>query len=281
MMYFFSPCGERQSLCRAAVNGRVRTSQRVLVGALMALFAASMAVTIMWCTSMSAMGAMPMPGGWSMSMAWMRMPGQTWSGAAASFLGMWIAMMVAMMLPSLLPMLYRYRQDVGDGGAARLVALTVLVGTAYFLVWTALGIVTFPVGVMLNALAMQEPGFARAVPLTTGVVVLIAGALQLTRWKSHYLSCCRGIARQGHRLHADARTAWRYGLRLGLECVLCCAPLMAILLVVGAMDLGVMAAVTAAITIERLARAGERVARVTGAVAIGAGVALIARAVGV
>ena len=46
-----------------------------------------------------------MPGGWSMSMAWMRMPGQTWPGAAASFLAMWAVMMVAMMLPSLVPML--------------------------------------------------------------------------------------------------------------------------------------------------------------------------------
>ena len=73
------------------------------------LFAASAAVTIVWCASMSAMGEMAMPGGWTMSMAWMRMPGQTWPGAAASFLGMWVVMMVAMMLPSLVPMLWRYR----------------------------------------------------------------------------------------------------------------------------------------------------------------------------
>ena len=33
--------------------------------------------------------------------------GQTWLGAAASFLGMWIVMMAAMMLPSLVPMLWR------------------------------------------------------------------------------------------------------------------------------------------------------------------------------
>jgi hypothetical protein len=26
------------------------------------------------------MGEMPMPGGWTMSMGWMRMPGQTWPG---------------------------------------------------------------------------------------------------------------------------------------------------------------------------------------------------------
>jgi hypothetical protein len=41
-----------------------------------------------------------------------------------------------------------------------------------------------------------------------------------------------------------------------------------------------MAVVAAAITVERLAPAGERVARATGAVVIGAGLFLIARAAG-
>jgi predicted metal-binding membrane protein len=83
-------------------------SQRSFFGALALLFAASAALTIGWCASMSAMDEMPMPGGWTMSMAWMRMPGQTWPSAAASFLGMGVVMMVAMMLPSLVPMLWRY-----------------------------------------------------------------------------------------------------------------------------------------------------------------------------
>ncbi|HSR96291.1 MAG TPA: hypothetical protein VLM79_04430, partial [Kofleriaceae bacterium] len=56
----------------------VRASQRAFFGVSALLFAASAAVTIKWCASMSAMGGMPMPGGWTMSMAWMRMPGQTW-----------------------------------------------------------------------------------------------------------------------------------------------------------------------------------------------------------
>src|ERR1700686_5765224 len=75
------------------------------------LFVASAVATVYWCRSMSA--TMIMPGGWTMSMAWMRMSGQTWLGAAASFMGMWVVMMVAMMLPSLVPMLWRYRQAVG------------------------------------------------------------------------------------------------------------------------------------------------------------------------
>jgi hypothetical protein len=46
------------------------------------------------------MSEMPMPGGWTMSMMWMRMPGQTWLAVAASFTGMWLVMMAVMMLRS-------------------------------------------------------------------------------------------------------------------------------------------------------------------------------------
>jgi len=57
---------------------------------------------------------MPTPGGWTISMAWMRMPGQTWPGAAVPFLCTWAGMTVAMTLPSLVPMLWRYRWAVGS-----------------------------------------------------------------------------------------------------------------------------------------------------------------------
>jgi predicted metal-binding membrane protein len=50
---------------------------------------------------------------------------------------------------------------------------------------------------------------------------------------------------------------------------------MAILLGLGVMDLRAMAVVAAAITIERLAPAGERVARAIGAVIAGAGLFLL------
>jgi hypothetical protein len=62
-----------------------RASERAFFGVSALLFAASAAVTIVWCVSMSSMGETPMPGGLTMSMAWMLMPGQTWPGAAASF----------------------------------------------------------------------------------------------------------------------------------------------------------------------------------------------------
>jgi predicted metal-binding membrane protein len=257
-----------------------RTSERAFLGLSALLFATSATVTTILCASMSAMGSMPMPGGWTMSMAWMRMPGQTWPGAAASFLGMWVVMMMAMMLPSLVPMLWRYRQAVGRAGGARLGWLTALAGAGYFVVWTLFGIAAFVLGTALAAAAMQLPTLARAVPTAVGIVVLIAGLLQFTTWKARHLACCRQASWRGLALPTDAGAAWRHGLRLGLHCSACCAGLTAILLVIGVMDLRAMVAVMAAITVERLAPAGERVARIVGAVVVAAGLLLIARAVG-
>lgn len=257
-----------------------RLSQQAFLGVSALLFAASAAVTIAWCASTPAMDAMPMPGESSMSMVWMRMPGQTWFDAAASFVGMWIVMMMAMMLPSLVPMLWRYREAVGRRGTTRLARLTALVGMGYFFVWAVFGMAAFPLGVALAATEMQQPALARAVPMAMGVVVVMAGFLQFTAWKAHHLACCRAAPGRRHTLPADAGTAWRHGLRLGLHCSYCCAGLMAILLVIGVMDIRAMVAVAAAITVERLAPGGERVARAIGVVVIAGGLVLIAHAAG-
>jgi len=117
-------------ICRSMDDGLAseRTSHRAFVGISALLFAASAALTIVRCTFMSAMRGMPMPGGWTMSMVWMRMPGQSWPEAAASFIGMWVVMMVAMMLPSLAPMLWGYRQAVGSTSETRKAWLTTLWG---------------------------------------------------------------------------------------------------------------------------------------------------------
>jgi predicted metal-binding membrane protein len=266
--------------CLINVRAWESASRRAFLSVCALLFAASTAATIIGCVSMSAMGEMPMPGGWSISMAWMRMCGQTWTGVAGSFMGMWIVMMVAMMLPSLTPMLWRYRLAVGRTRASRPGRLTVLVGAGYFFVWTVLGAAVFTLGVALAAAEMQLPALAHAVPVAAGVVVLIAGALQFTAWKARHLVCCRDTLRCNGGLQAGAATAWQYGLRLGLRCIVCCAGLTAILVVTGVMDLRTMVIVTAFITLERLAPGGERVARVIGVLVIVTGLVLIAQAAG-
>jgi predicted metal-binding membrane protein len=244
-------------------------SRRLFLGISAIVFAASAAMTIAFCASMAAMGEMEMPGGWALSMMWMRMPGQTWLGAAASFVGMWTVMMVAMMLPSLTPVLWRYRQAIGVAGATRPGWLTTLAGVAYFFIWAVVGAVVFPLGVALAAILMREPALARAFPINVGAAVLVAGILQRTTWKARHLALCREAP--GTTPGAEPGAAWRYGLCLGLHCVRSCASLTAVVLALGVMDVRVMTAVGAAITAERLARNGERVARVIGAIAVGVG----------
>ena len=255
-------------------------SRRVFLGVSAIVFAASAAMTIAWCASMSSMGEMEMPGGWTMSHLWMLMPGQSWLGSTASFVGMWVVMMVAMMLPSLTPMLWRYRETIGTTGGKHVGRLTALVGVGYFAVWAVLGTIVFPLGVALAGLAMQEPALAHAVPIVVGAVVLSGGVMQRTGWKARHLAFCREAPRRGSEPRPDAGGAWRHGLRLGLHCSHSCAGLTAVVLVMGVMDLRVMTLVAAAISAEHLAPGGMGLVRAIGTAVVGAGVFLIARASG-
>jgi len=247
-----------------------------LVAAL--LFLGSAALTLAWGVSMADMPGMEMPGGWTMSMAWMRMPGQSWPGAAASFLGMWAVMMLAMMLPALLPMLWRYRRSLGTR-VAKANVLTTAAGAGYFAVWILFGVLAFPPGVWLAGAAMRTPGLARAAPLLGALVVVCAALLQLSGWKARQLECCARAGRDA--VPANLASAWKHGARLGFTCLYCCAPLTALLFVAGVMDLAVMALVTVAISAERLAAdrltagrfapRGKRVARAIGWLMFAAG----------
>lgn len=265
----------------AGVGGaRGRASQDFFFGVSALFFAAGAAKTIVSCGSMSGMGEIAMPGGWTISMAWMRMPGDSWLGAAASFLGMWVVMMVPMMLPSLMPMLWRYRQAVGWTSQTRLDCLTAVAGLGYFFVWTLLGMAVFPLGVALAAVEMRNAALSHAVPVAIGAILVIAGLIQFTAWKAHRLACCRDALGHGRILPEDSGVAWKHGLRLGFHCSSCCANLMAVLLALGMMDVRAMSAVTITMALERLAPASKSVARAIGAVVVGAGLILIVRAVG-
>lgn len=242
------------------------------------LFIASAAGTICWCSSMS--GGMVMPGGWTMSMTWMRMPGQSWAAASTSFLAMWTAMMLAMMMPSLVPMLLNYRRCVRARNKSRLSLLTAVCGTAYFFVWAVFGGVAFTLGVTLARAEMHSTVFARSVPFLTGLVWLLAGGIQLTSCKARQLAQCRLAPACAEALGDGSQNAVLHGVRLGWRCALCCSGFMLILLVVGAMNPGAMAIIAAAITVERLASRPAILARAAGVAIIVAGAIAIARAVG-
>ena len=169
--------------------------------------------------------------------------GHGWA-AVASFVAMWTAMMAAMMLPSLVPVLAR---------SARPLAFA----AGYLAVWAAVGAAVH---------------YAPAAPLRTGLLLLIAGALQFTAWKAKHLEAYRAMATAAApALPRSAAAAWSDGLRLGACCVRSCAGPTLALLALGAMDLRVMLLVGAAVTAERLAPRGLLVARATGAAAVVAG----------
>ena len=213
-------------------------------------------------------------------MMWTRMPDQSWPGAAASFVGMWVAMLLPMMLPAVAPVLWRHRQAAAVSGATSPGARTAIAGAGYASVWALLGVAVFPLGASVAELVMAEPALRHALPIAVGFVVVIAGAIQLTSWKARRLACCRQESRCHALRQAGAGDAWRDGTRLGLRCIACCGNLMLIPLVIGVMDMSVMAAVGAAIAVERLAPRGERVARVTGVMIVATGALLVARALG-
>jgi predicted metal-binding membrane protein len=208
-------------------------------------------------------------------MSGMAMPQGTWYGAAAGYLGMWMAMMVPMMLPSVVPMLSRYRRSVRGAGGIHLHGSTALVGVGYFAIWAVVGAAAYAAGAGVMAAEMRWGTVAQWRPVATGGVLLAAGCVQFTRWKARQLALCREGSGCGCPPAPDAAGAWRHGLRLGVRCGLCCGSLMLALLAIGMMNLLAMAAVTLAITAERLAPAPRRVARVVGVAIVVVGVLTI------
>ncbi len=201
------------------------------------------------------MGAMPMDGA-------MR------PGSATAFIGMWVAMMAAMMLPSLVPTLWRYRRALRRSGRTSPATVVALVAVGYFAVWTGVAVAIYPLDFSLAALA-------NVAPVVAGMIVVASGALQFTGWKARQLECCQLGAGHGGTQIIGAGAALRRGLRLGLHCSCSCAGYTAALLVVGDMSVRAMLIATVAITLERLAPGGVRIARLFGGVAVCAGVYLM------
>lgn len=199
----------------------------------------------------------------------------TWQSAAPEYLAMWMVMMVPMMLPSLVPMLVRYRRSVCGADGIHLHGLTALVVVGYYGIWAVLGAVAFAVSAVLLAIELRWETLVGWMPLASGMLLLLSGAVQFTSWKARQLAHCR--ENPGHDGAPNVMSAWKSGLRFGARCSLACGSLMLALLAIGMMNLAAMIVVTLAITAERLAPAPIRVARVAGVAMVVAGVVAIAR----
>jgi predicted metal-binding membrane protein len=210
-----------------------------------------------------AMGGMSMPG--------MAMPTPSPVVTIATAFLMWSVMMIGMMLPSAMPMILVFgaigarRRERGES------YIPMAVFTAsYVLVW---------VGFSLLAAFAQWPLGAemRVGPLFGALIVLAAGAYQLTPLKTACLRHCRSPLQ-------FLMTHWREGrggaLRMGIEhgayCLGCCWVLMALLFVGGAMNLLWAAALAAFVFIEKLLPGGRWIARGSGVALLGYGAYLLA-----
>ena len=240
------------------------------------VFIAALALTIYYCRTMS--GGMEMPGGWTMSMMWMPMPGQTWLGSTVMFMLMWLAMMVAMMLPSYLPTILRYhraRRSENDRGA---LASTSLVMAGYFFVWSAAGAVIYVVGIALAMATMRWTTLSRSMPFIIAATIFMAGCMQFMPWTKFGLRECRGSLACGVSIsRRGAWSAWRAGIRSGISCVTCCSGPTLILLALGMMNPAVIVLVTAMIAMEKLMPKPELIVRPSGTIAVIVGLIMINR----
>jgi predicted metal-binding membrane protein len=240
------------------------------------VFAASVAATVYFCVSMS--GGMDMPGGWTMSMMWMRMPGQTWAGSAAMFLLIWLAMMVAMMLPSALPILLSHRQALYAQSETRVGMPTMMLAGGYFFVWLVIGALVYVAGVIFALATMRSAGLSHAEPVLSGIALVISGCLQFTDWKMCGLRRCRNSqACVALRACRKCQAAWLHGLSQGASCAICCSGPMLTLLALGAMNLTVMAIIAVVIAMEKLMPKPELVVRISGIVAVCSGLVMMVR----
>jgi predicted metal-binding membrane protein len=234
-------------------------------------FVVSLLLTIYFSRSMS--GGMPMPGGWTMSMMWMRMPGQSWIGSVSMFLLMWLPMMIAMMLPSALPM---FLNCTLASGATRRGVFFVACG--YFTTWLGIGLIFYAIGISWALLTMQSSSLSSATPALTGAVLILAGMFQFSRWKMIGLFHCRDpIDCAKESADISSVESWSHGLRQGMYCGICCSGLMVSMMVLGAMNLFVMLLFAVVITIEKLLPNPQRVVRIAGIATIIAGIVMMIR----
>ena len=181
-----------------------------------------------------------------------------------TFLGAWTVMMVAMMLPAIAPMLVLFGTiQAGRGARGGTFAPTWMFAAGYFVVWTAIGLVTYAVVQAGSDLATGAGVASRTrwAPIALGATVALAGLYQLTPLKRICLGHCRspmGFVMAHWR--DGALGALRMGIHHGMYCLGCCWALFAVLVAAGVMSMGWMVLLTLVVFVEKVMPHGDRAA---------------------
>ncbi len=248
-----------------------RWDARVIVGALLFLSLVAWLFVIRTADGdMAAVGILTQP----RSPMHMPMSSAGAGMALGFFISTWVVMMIAMMFPAAAPVVLlfdRWRRTRGRSPAATFVFIG-----GYLLVWTSAGILAYAALMLLQDHVMNTSAAARV----GGGVLLVAGIYQLSALKAACLTQCRSpltiVMTNAAQLGRGLRGPFRVGLSHGAYCFGCCWGLMAVLLALGMMHLGWMAAVAGLILVEKVLPVGPRFSKLVGVGFALAGVAVLA-----
>lgn len=194
----------------------------------------------------------------------------------ASFLGMWSVMMAAMMSPSVAPAVLAHRlvlrrRDEGVGPTVAFVA-------GYLAVWSIVGVLYLVPFLWFRALPGHAGG-SRWLAALAGAVLAVAGGYQFTRRKTHcQQSCCSPVAVVGeHDVGSGVVGGLRTGASYGIHCLGCCWALMAVLLVVGLMNVVWMVALSVLFLAEKHSHRALVLGRLVGVALVVLGLAVVAK----
>lgn len=189
-----------------------------------------------------------------------------WTVTDALFnFAMWAVMMIGMMAVSAAPMILLFAAAKTGRGQRGFSPEVLAFGLGYFVVWTGFSAIATLGQWVLHQTAMLSPAMAASSTRFGGLILFAVGAYQLTPWKNVCLAHCRGPL-------GFLMTHWRdgsfggfqMGLHHGLHCLGCCWALMAVLFVVGVMNLVWVAALAVFVLLEKFGPAGRLVTRVSG-----------------
>ncbi|MBK5305791.1 MAG: DUF2182 domain-containing protein [Frankiaceae bacterium] len=191
--------------------------------------------------------------------------------SVAVFMAMWVTMMVAMMFPTVAPIVLLHRLVLRRRGQG--VFPTAVFGSGYLTVWAAVGLLPLVALVGFRHVATDSGWVDRA----AGVVLVGAGAYQFTRWKEACLRACRSPLTflATHDFGRGLWGAWRAGAAHGLYCFGCCWALMAVLFVVGLMNLIWMVAIAVVFLAEKNWSYGRGLTKVVGTAVLLLGLAVL------
>ena len=203
---------------------------------------------------------------------------QSWS--TVDFLNvfvMWTVMMVAMMIPSAVPMVLvfasinRKRQERQDPFVP---TWNFLLG--YLVSWVGFSVLATGAQWYLHSRALLCPLMISTTPLFSGIVLSLAGIFQFTPLKN---TCLKHCQTPFHFIMTEWREgklgAFLMGWQHGLFCTGCCWALMALLFVVGVMNLVWIAIVSIVVLLEKVAPQSLKLSPIVGFLLMGWGISMM------